>query len=179
VRIVSPIQGRELSSPPVNVDELAAQAAESVRQVIAEAERRAAEIINAAERQAEDIRARAEAEARDQVEGARRALEELTARFGAAGGAAPASPPEPPPPPPAASTAPPPEPAPVAQPEPPAADPEPPSPAADDSQAARLVAMKMALDGASREEIDAELARSYALADRAALVDEVLAKATK
>jgi hypothetical protein len=39
--------------------------------------------------------------------------------------------------------------------------------------------MKMALDGASREEIDAELERSYSLADRAALVDEVLAKAGK
>jgi hypothetical protein len=39
--------------------------------------------------------------------------------------------------------------------------------------------MKMALDGASREEIDAELERAYSLADRSALVDAVLAKAAK
>jgi hypothetical protein len=156
----------------VNVDELAKQAAESVRQVIAEAEQRATEIVAAAERQAEDIRARAEAEARDQVEGARRALEELTSRFGTAGAAASASAPEPPPP--SASPSPP---AAAPSPSPPA--PEAPDEPADDTQAARLVAMKMALDGASREEIDAEIERSYSLADRAALVDEVLAKAGK
>jgi hypothetical protein len=171
----------------VNADELAQQAAESVRQVIAEAQKRAAEIVAAAERQAEEIRGRAEAEAREQVEGARRALEELTARFGASAGAASASAPEPAPPP-----APPPAPAPeeaaesavsepiMAAPPAPSAPAEPATPpAADDTQAARLVAMKMALDGASREEIVAELERSYSLADGDALVDEILIKIRK
>jgi outer membrane biosynthesis protein TonB len=46
-----------------------------------------------------------------------------------------------------------------------------------DIAAARLVAMNMALDGASREDIDAALAADYDLDDRAKLVDEVLAKA--
>lgn len=48
-----------------------------------------------------------------------------------------------------------------------------------DAGAARLVAMNMALDGASREDIDAALATDYDLDDRAKLVDEVLAKAGK
>jgi hypothetical protein len=160
----------------MSVEDLAKQAADSVRQVIAEAQKQAAEIIAAAEKEAEGIRARAEAEARDQVEGARRALEELTARFGSQG----AAPPPPPAPAPPAARPSPPAPTP---PEPEAAvadEPEPAPPASeDDSQAARLVAMKMALDGASREEIDAELEGSYTLADRDALLDEILAKAGK
>jgi hypothetical protein len=169
------VENRQVVSPAVDVDELAQRAAESVRQVIAEAEKRATEIVRAAEREAEGIRARAEAEARDQVEGARRALAELTAQFGTGGAAAPAGAPEPPPPPPS-----PPPPAPEAAQPPPAPAPEPaPESSSGDIQAARLVAMKMALDGASREEIEAELARSYSLGDRAALVDEVLAKAGK
>jgi outer membrane biosynthesis protein TonB len=45
-----------------------------------------------------------------------------------------------------------------------------------DATGARLVAMKMALDGASREEIDAHLAESFDLTDRDALLDEVLAR---
>jgi outer membrane biosynthesis protein TonB len=48
-----------------------------------------------------------------------------------------------------------------------------------DVGAARLVAMNMALDGASREEIEAALAADYELDDQEKLVDEVLAKATK
>ncbi len=161
----------------MSVEDLAKQAADSVRQVIAEAQKQAAEIISAAEKEAEGIRARAQAEARDQVEGAKRALEELTARFGQQSSspqqAAPPPTPEPPPPPPGPPT---PEPAEATtEPEPTAA----PASASDDSQAARLVAMKMALDGVFRDEIDAELEKSYSLADRAALVDEVLAKAGK
>jgi outer membrane biosynthesis protein TonB len=45
-----------------------------------------------------------------------------------------------------------------------------------DAAGARLVAMKMALDGASREEVDAHLAESFDLADREALLDEVFAR---
>jgi hypothetical protein len=49
--------------------------------------------------------------------------------------------------------------------------------AADDKAAARLVAMKMALEGASREEIDRHLADNYSLASREKLLDDVLARA--
>ncbi len=47
------------------------------------------------------------------------------------------------------------------------------------ASAARLVAMNMALDGASREEIEAHLAEEYALDDAGAIVDDVLALAAK
>jgi hypothetical protein len=166
----------------MSVDDLAQQAADSVRKVVAEAQEEAAKIVAAAEKEAEGIRARAEAEARDQVEGARKALEDLTARFG---GASPTD---------AASESPPPDPPapPTPEPEAPAEEQPPPAPASkkvepapkaasgnDDSQAARLVAMKMALDGASRDEIASELDTSYTLADRDALLDDVLAKAGK
>jgi len=142
--------------PEFDVDQLAATVATEARKVLQEAEARAREIVGAAERDA---------------------LEELTSRFGSGTAAPPASVPEPPAPsPPPAGPPPAPEvPEPAPAPEPATQAP----PARDDTQAARLVAMKMALDGASREEIDAELGRSYSLADRAALVDEVLAKAGK
>jgi hypothetical protein len=65
-------------------------------------------------------------------------------------------------------------------------EPEPPSAAdgaaglpangADDS-AARLVAMKMALDGGSREQIAAELETRFGASDRSALLDDVLTRA--
>jgi vacuolar-type H+-ATPase subunit H len=42
-----------------------------------------------------------------------------------------------------------------------------------DASAARLVAMKMALDGSSREDIDRHLAEGYDLTDRDKLLDEV------
>lgn len=47
-----------------------------------------------------------------------------------------------------------------------------------DAAGARLVAMNMALDGSSREEIEAALA-AYELDDQAKLVDEILAKTGK
>ncbi|HKH41622.1 MAG TPA: hypothetical protein VKA41_07170 [Solirubrobacterales bacterium] len=69
-------------------DQLAAQAADAVRQVIANAESRAAEIIRdaeakaasvreQAEAEASQIRTRAESDARGQIEAAKRALDEL------------------------------------------------------------------------------------------------------
>src|SRR3954447_9411292 len=69
-------------------DELAAKAADAVRQIVAEAEERAAEIIRDAEAKAASVREQAEAEAaqikdrgeadaRAQIEAAKRALDEL------------------------------------------------------------------------------------------------------
>ena len=49
----------------------------------------------------------------------------------------------------------------------------------DDAAGARLVAMNMALDGASREVIEAHLAENYALTDASAIVDDVLQLAAK
>lgn len=49
----------------------------------------------------------------------------------------------------------------------------------DTDAAARLVAMNMALDGATREEVDRHLADSYPAADRDALVDEVFSRIGK
>ena len=49
----------------------------------------------------------------------------------------------------------------------------------DDAAGARLVAMNMALDGASREDIEAHLAENYDLADAGSIVDDVLALSSK
>jgi DivIVA domain-containing protein len=79
-------------------------------------------------------------------------------------------------------TVPEPEPAREPEPEPPSIpepQPGPPMPAANgsDEQAARLVAMKMALDGSSREEIETHLNASYKLGDTTGLLDAVFARA--
>ncbi|MDX6636594.1 MAG: hypothetical protein QOJ01_105, partial [Solirubrobacterales bacterium] len=97
-----------------------------------------------------------------------------------------ASSPEPPPP--AAPPAPQPTP-PAAPPEP---EPEPPKPAAEppkpapvsglaggDESAARLVAMKLALDGTSRDDVRSKLSAEYSVADLDGLLDDVFAKAGK
>jgi hypothetical protein len=44
-------------------------------------------------------------------------------------------------------------------------------------QAARLVAMKMAIDGSSREQIEGELAAKFGSADRSGLLEEVFSRA--
>jgi DivIVA domain-containing protein len=72
-----------------------------------------------------------------------------------------------------------PEPGPVTVPEP---APDQPAPAAvngAEDQAARLVALKMALDGSSREEISKHLAASYELGDSDELLDAVFERAGK
>jgi DivIVA domain-containing protein len=79
-----------------------------------------------------------------------------------------------------------PEPAPTPEPEPepptlPEPRPDPPAPAAanGDEQAARLVAMKMALDGSSRKEVAEHLADKYHLGDSEELLDAVFERAAK
>jgi DivIVA domain-containing protein len=82
-------------------------------------------------------------------------------------------------------TVPEPGPQPMPEPEPPLVPephPEPPAPAASngtDEQAARLVAMKMALDGSTREEIAEHLAAHYELSDSERLLDAVFERAGK
>jgi hypothetical protein len=172
-----------------HADDLAAKAAEAVRRVVAEGEDRAAEIVRdaeakavsireQAEAEAKQIRERGEADARGQIEAAKRALDELGGTLVAAASEAipKAETPEP---------APEPEPEPELDPEP---QPEPESPGAPEAPvsppagngndaAARLVAMKLAVDGKDRAAIEAELNEKFGAADRAALLDDVLSRA--
>jgi outer membrane biosynthesis protein TonB len=100
---------------------------------------------------------------------------------------APPSPPPTPEPTPTPTPPPPPEPTPPPVPEPSPPVPEPPPPAPEPvppvaafgngDQAARLVAMKMAIDGSSRELIESELAAKFGSAERAGLLDEVFSRA--
>jgi hypothetical protein len=157
-----------------HADDLAAKAAETVRRIVAEGEDRAAEIVRdaeakavsireQAEAEAKQIRERGEADARGQIEAAKRALDELGGTLVAAASDAlpkaeapePESEPEPEP-----------EPRPVS---PPAGN--------GDDAAARLVAMKLAVDGKDRAAIEAELNDKFGAADRAALLDDVLSRA--
>jgi outer membrane biosynthesis protein TonB len=161
---------------------LAADAAEAVRRIVAEAEERAAEIVREAEAEATRIRERAEVDANEGLESARHALDELRGRLEGGGDqVAPGRPPAeavpPTPPPPEAETpAPEPVPEPMPAPEP---VPEPVPPGNGDDAAARLMAMKLAIDGKGREEIAYELDAKFGAEDRTALLDDVLARAGK
>ncbi|MEO8092819.1 MAG: hypothetical protein ABI726_08950 [bacterium] len=158
--------------------------AERVRGVIAEAQERAAKIVREAEDDAKRVREAAEAQARERLAEVRAALEDLQGRLGAdAPSQAEAEPgpvtvPEPEPP-----ASPEPEPPPIPEPMPPPDEADPPSASANDGEpdadkaAARLVAMKMALDGAPRDEIDAHIAENYDVPNREKLLDDVLARA--
>jgi hypothetical protein len=153
-------------------EELAGQAAEAVRRTVAEAEEQAEQIVREAEAEAKRIRDEAEAEARERIDRARRALSELAGETPEPG---PAPDPEPAP-----------EPQPDPQPQPiPTPDPEPPpqgptaAGANGDDAAARLVAMKLAVDGKGREEIEAELSARFGPGDRSGLLDDVLSRARR
>jgi tellurite resistance protein len=54
-----------------------------------------------------------------------------------------------------------------------------PTSGADDGQAARLVALKLALDGTARDEAREQLSAAYSVADLDGLLDDVYAKAGK
>jgi hypothetical protein len=177
----------------MNAEELAAQAAERVREIVQSAERRADEVLDEAREEATRIRERAEAEARERLDEVRRALTDLEGKIGA--GAAEREP------------QPPPEPGPEPTPSKPSAEAEEAPPALEeqpaesgastdelieqlksggdeikadsDAGAARLVAMKMVLDGASRDEVERHLADSYSVPNRRKLLDDVFAKASK
>jgi hypothetical protein len=165
-------------------EEMANQAADRVREVIADAEQRAAEIVKAAESEAAGIRERAEADARERIERARAALSDPAGGDGEA-------------PPAAAHAA---EPLPgvgaaATEPLPTVADAGPPEAevvgaptshdhpgvragnGGGDDAAVRLMAMQMALEGKSREQISTELESKFGSADRSALLDDVLARA--
>ena len=180
---------------------LADVASQKVASIVEAAEAKAKEIEADARREADELLSNARDQARDQLERAQRSVanligqaDELRERIGemaqaVVGGEGtrgetepgPRPVPEPAPPQPEVDPTPVtvPEPAPPRIPEP---QPEPPLPAAAngaDDQAARLVAMKMALDGSSREDIAKHLAATYELADTDELLDAVFERAGK
>jgi DivIVA domain-containing protein len=175
---------------------LSAQAGDQVKAIVEAAERGAQEIREAAQAEAREhvanvtaaadqLRERIEQMERDMTqliidlrEGADRLrgdLRELQAgadELSSARGAATPVPPEP------RAAMPTPEPPAAPAPEPPAPEPAAaPQPKNGDSAAARIVALDMALSGASREDTDRYLAENYDLPDRGALLDEVYAAA--
>jgi hypothetical protein len=178
-------------------EDLAAKAADAVRQVLGEARARAADIVRDAEAKAASVREQAEAEAaqireraegdaRAQIEAAKRALDELGGTLAAAASSAlPKSESESQPAEPEEEA----EPQPAEPEEEPAGAPEapvsPPSKEAasegtnGDDAAERLVAMKLAVEGRDRPAIEAELAEKFGSADRSALLDDVLSRATR
>jgi cell division septum initiation protein DivIVA len=167
-------------------EELAAKAAETIRSTLAEAEAKAERIIGDAEAERKRILDRAEAEARERIDSATRALEELRSKLAEVGSAPVSSPSETEPAAsqPAASQPAPsePEPEPLrAEPEVPTTAPTETHPAPEsgngDDAAARLVAMKLAVDGKGREEIEEELTQRFGPGDRSALLDDVLTRA--
>ena len=179
------------------------QTAEKVRAALDSAQERADQIVREAEGEARRIRSRAEAEARERLDQVREALGKLEAGLGA--GSPPqeqSTEPKPQPPPepqePEADAR---EPEPPEPPQGkasteelierlkaggPAANDAPESTRAaaneapgDDVGAARLVAMKLALEGTARDEARKQLAADYKVDDLDSLLDEVYAKAGK
>ena len=186
-----------------SAEELAVQVADAVRRVVTDAEARAEQIVREAEAegarirgqaQAESvrIRERAESDAREQIAAARKALDELGGSLAAAVEAA--TPKDPASEAPETEPEPEPEPAPEPEPEQPAESPgapeapvTPPAPEQPtveqtvprgngDDAAERLVAMKLAVDGKDRAEIEAELTAKFGTADRSALLDHILSR---
>jgi hypothetical protein len=178
-------------------EQIVRDVADRVRALISDAEERAAAIVRDAEQEAKQIRARAEADGRERLAEVRKAVDELQSKLGIGAEVEPGPVivPEPEPP-----AVPEPEPPPTPEPEPAPSPPlEPPSipeptpppdegtpPAAgnggsgsDDEAGARLVAMNMALEGATRDEIVAKLEADYELGDPGAVADQVIALSGK
>ncbi len=181
------------------------EAEDKAREIVASAEDRAKELIAEAEDESSKIRERAEGEAHERLAQVREALASLEGTIsrspssevnpGPAEVPEPMPPAEPEPMPPAE-----PEPQPPVEPEPLPPEPEiePPAPAepdrdapqltngftgssdrSHDSTAARIVAMKMALDGAARDEIENHLGENYEIDSSDSLLDDVMARAKR
>jgi len=172
-----PLAAGAVTSTQMAGEEIVRELTDRIREAIEAAEKRAAEIVRRAETEAQRIRAEAEAAASRRLDEVQKALDDLQGRLsGEARSEATPGPVTVPEPAPAATPEPGPEPAP-----PPAeADPPSPEPAngGGDGQeaAARLVAMKLALDGTAREEARRQLATDYDLADLDALLEDVYSR---
>jgi uncharacterized membrane protein len=172
-----PLAAGAVTSTQMAGEEIVREVTERVREAIEVAEKRAREIVRRAETEAQRIRAEAEATASRRLDEVQKALDDLQGRLSGAARSevtpGPVTVPEPAPP---ATPDPGPEPAPP----PDEADPPSPDPAngGGDGQeaAARLVAMKLALDGTAREEARRQLATDYDLADLDALLEDVYSR---
>jgi DNA polymerase III subunit gamma/tau len=187
-----------------SVREAIDQAQRQAQEILSEAEAQAKRVREEADRlrgEAERIRADAEADARRRLDEVQVALKDLQGRLSGKPASevdpGPVTVPEPAPEPvPEPTPEPVPEPTPEPGPEPtpePVPEPTPPveTPGAsetanngdagggDSDAAARLVAMKLALDGTSREDAREQLAAEYEVADLDGLLDDVYAKAGK
>ena len=181
------------------IDEAQRQAEEIRKEAEAQAERVRSEA-GRLRSEAERIRADAEADARRRLDEVQSALKDLQGRLSGKPSSEvepgpvivpepePPQTPEPlpePAPEPTPAPVPEPTPEPVPEPTPPTETPEPTSAngaeaaPSDDDAAARLVAMKLALDGTSREAAREQLAAEYDLADLDGLLDDVYSKAGK
>jgi outer membrane biosynthesis protein TonB len=176
-------------------EQIVREVADKVRALVDDAEKRAAEIVREAEAEAKGIRERAEAEGRERLAEVRKAFDDLQSKLGGEVEPGPVTVPEPEPPAvpePEPPPTPEPEPAPspplepptIPEPEPPPDEGTPPAAAnggskSDDEAGARLVAMNMALEGASRDAIVAKLEADYDLGDPGSVADQVLALAGK
>jgi hypothetical protein len=192
-----------------NVREAIDEAQRQAQEILSEAQAQAEQVRAEAERlrgEAERIRADAEADARRRLDEVQTALADLQGRLGGTPEAevhpGPVTVPEPEPPQtpeplpdptpePTPEPVPEPTPEPVPEPTPPPETPETPEPvssaaeangddvAGGDDSAARLVAMKLALDGTSREAAKAQLAAEYDVADLDKLLEDVYSRASK
>jgi outer membrane biosynthesis protein TonB len=187
-----------------SVREAIDEAQRQAQEILSEAEAQAKRVREEAERlrgEAERIRADAEADARRRLNEVQVALKDLQGRLSGKPASevdpGPVTVPEPTPEPvPEPTPEPVPEPTPEPGPEPtpePVPEPTPPietpgssvtaengdAGSGDSDAAARLVAMKLALDGTSREDAREQLAAEYEVADLDGLLDDVYAKAGK
>jgi vacuolar-type H+-ATPase subunit H len=187
-----------------SVREAIDEAQQQADEIVKEAEAQAKKVRAEAERlrgEAERIRADAEVDARRRLDEVQTALKDLQGRLSGKPSSevnpGPVTVPEPTPEPvpePTPDPVPEPTPEPVPEPTPdPVPEPTPPveAPAASgaakangdagrgDDAAARLVAMKLALDGTSRDDAREQLAAEYEVADLDGLLDDVYSKAGK
>ena len=173
------------------------EARRRAKEIVDEAQGEAKRIRAEAEQAASRIRGEAEGQAQRRLEDVRNALDQLEGsltssqdgRRGRDGASVatdaeiqpgPVTVPEPAPPAtpePMPEPGPEPVPEPVPEPTPPPGETDPPSPTSSNDAAARLVAMKLALDGTSREDARKRLAADYDVADLDVLLDEVYARA--
>ena len=139
-------------------------AEQTAAQIRSEAEEEAARIRREAEEEASGIRSEARGDAQALLQSIREGMSRLSADLAELDDKLQPAPA------PAPAAAPPPPPAPSPEAEPPAA-------AQTDAgtESARLVALNMALDGASRDEVDRYLRENFELGDPGALLDDVYA----
>ncbi len=171
------------------------EAEERAEQIIAAAENEAKSVLDRAHGEAAEIRRKAESDADTRLSAIQAALAEVQAKIGVSG-EVPTSPvpvpepeppvvpePTPPPPDPAPSPEPAPEPEPplIPEPTPPPDEATPPQVAAtngkaNDDASARLVAMNLALEGATREQAKEQIEAEYDCEDLDGLIDDIFAR---